>query len=133
LWGLPNTAVGLAAAIPSYVAGKVAGTHPYFTFGDDALQLHNSPLMKKDSGVTLGNVQMYAPGVEPDDVIPQIYTGLDGRVGDHEGWHSRQSEKWGPLFLPKWVAGGMVSPNNPLEIEADQHAAELLRRRTGGH
>lgn len=130
LWGLPNTALGLAAAAPSYAAGKMMGTDPYFTLGDNALQLHNSPLNIQRRAYTLGNVQIYPQGKEygPDGFGPS-YTGAKVRTGDHEEGHTYQSQALGPLYLPAEIVGSFFGDKNPLEVNADAHA--LKKRRSG--
>jgi hypothetical protein len=119
-WALPNTALGLAAAGPSYVAGKLLGTHPRFRFGDNALQLLNSPLNLGGRAYTLGNVQVY-PEAQPPDLRQPSYTGAVGRVGAHEAGHSQQGQVLGPLYLPAEVLGSLLGDRNPLEVGADKY------------
>lgn len=121
-WALPNTALGLAAAGLSYGAGKLAGTDPKFRIGDNAIQLLNSPFNVQGRAYTLGNVQVYPRGEDPEARMRGSYSGRTyGRVGDHEEGHTRQAEILGPLYLPAELVGSLLfGDRNPLEVGADR-------------
>ncbi len=40
----------------------------------------------------------------------------------HEGHHNHQGEKYGPAYLPMMLYRGVANPNNPFEIEAENHS-----------
>ena len=122
LWALPNTVIGLGAAGVSYAAGKLAGTNPTFTTGNNSIQLLNSPLNIGGRAYTIGNVQVYASGRGPERV-QRSYSGLIVNVGQHEEGHTVQSQILGPLYLPVIIMGGLRLGNaNPLETGADKYA-----------
>lgn len=127
-WALPPTMLGIVAAAPSYLAGKVAGTHPRFQFGNKALQLVNSPLNINNRAYTLGNVQIY--GIEDGpEKFHRSYSGAVVQNGRHEEGHSQQAQILRPLYLPTEVGAGMMFGNrNPFEQKADAYARALSCR-----
>lgn len=128
LWSSPNTALGLMAAGGAYAAGKLAGTDPKFTIGDNAIQLQNSPF--GDRALALGNVQIYPDEYGPDYLIPHSYTGVPVRAGDHEAGHAMQGQILGPLFIPAEILGAtLMGKRNPIEVGADKFATG--RSKTG--
>jgi hypothetical protein len=125
IWGLPNTAVGLAAAGAGYVAGKLMGTDPQFHLGNNAIQLTGIPnIIGKNEVGTLGNVQLYEGKAKPTDDGRSYVPGLPGnKLGPHEEAHTRQSQALGMLYFPMWAALGGETPKNPMERAADYYAA----------
>lgn len=127
----PNTGLGLAAAGLLWGAGKIAGSNPRFRYGDNALQLLNSPLDIQGRAVSLGDVQIYPKGEKngPDNVRTS-YSGARVRTGAHEAGHLPQSRILGPAYIPTVLAGALLfGDRNPLEIGADKVA--LGKSRTG--
>src|SRR5690606_2528464 len=53
IWALPNTIIGLVYGGIGHVVGMIAGTSPSISFGNNAIQFHNNPLMP--SAMALGN------------------------------------------------------------------------------
>ncbi|WP_153046166.1 hypothetical protein [Rhizorhabdus dicambivorans] len=129
VWNSPNTAIGLAAALPSYVAGKVMGTDPKFRFGNNALQLLNSPLNIDGRAYTVGNIQIYAPGYGPERDNPDSYTGQQVNNGLHEEGHTYQGQVLGPLYIPLEIAGTYLGDDNPFDIDADNYAVRKQKER----
>ena len=124
VWTSPNTALGLAAAGASYLAGKVAGTNPSFQIGNNSIQLLNSPLNVNNRAYTLGNVQVYGVGDGPSRGQTS-YTGAFVNTGLHEEGHTVQAQILGPLYPPAWGLGrlfGGDSAGNPMESGADKYA-----------
>jgi len=121
------TGLGLDAAIASYVGGVLKGSHPRFQFGDNSLQMLNSPI--GDRAYTLGNVQIYPRGRGPD-TIHRSYTGAVMRRGDHEAGHTAQAQRMGGLPMGlAWLVGGRGVASNPLEIDADEFGVRRQRER----
>jgi hypothetical protein len=121
LWAAPTTLLGLCASAASL-----------------ALPRPNGPILLTIShrgfarlflahrgycAITLGHVVLLTPAA-PDDVL------------DHEMAHVRQSERWGPFFLPAYLAemlairlrGGNPYWDNRFEAAARQAAAGNLRQ-----
>lgn len=124
-WGLPNTALGLGLAGAAWIAGKIAGTNPQFHFGNNALQLTGSPLtLEKGGTVTLGNVQVFGAGANPDGPGRNYVPALgDIPLRKHEEAHTYQSQILGPFYVPLWGLLGGESAGNPLERAADWYGA----------
>lgn len=121
LWGGTNTALGLAAASASYLAGKAEGTNPHFQIGNNAVQLLNSPLNVDNRAYTLGNVQVYGVGDGPDR-YQDSYTAPNINTGRHEEGHTYQSQILGPAYLPVEMWGSLLGNKNPLEAGADKYS-----------
>jgi len=121
LWGSTNTTLGLAAAGPSYLAGRLMGTNPRFQLGNNAIQLLNSPLNVHNRAYTLGNVQVYGVNDGPDR-HGKSYTGSDVNIGRHEEGHTYQSQILGPAYLPVEMWTSFMGNKNPLEVGADKYA-----------
>ena len=110
------------AAVPSYVAGKVAGTHPEFKLGNNAIRLINSPLVAGGRAYTLGNVQVYGVGEGPEKYTDPSYTGRRVNNGLHEERHSYQAQVLGPAYRPLQLGGMLLGDHNPADIDADNYA-----------
>ena len=120
LWALPTTAVGLLV----FVLGAIAGRGTRYQVVDGVLEVHgglvawllaHATLLEHGaSAMTLGHVVLGR-----DEWALEI-------TRDHERVHVRQCERWGPLFLPAYVAasalifarGGRAYLDNPFEREA---------------
>lgn len=118
LWALPTTCVGLVLVPPTLASGG------RMQFVSGVLELHGGlvgwilrrlvPIPGGASAMTLGHV-----------VIGRDVGALD-RSRDHERIHVRQVERWGPLFLPAYLACSVwlwlrrKNPylDNPFEKEA---------------
>ena len=110
------------------------------TFDHNAIQFEGNPLVSR--AFTLGNAINYPTVGDnyggPNDSLRESYTYIfkNAKIGDHEEPHTYQAEKLGPLFLPAYIARGVIgnyqagqsifsmpnSENNPYEIQADNHA-----------
>jgi hypothetical protein len=122
VWGLPNTALALAAAGAGYVAGKVMGTDPQFHLGNNAIQVTGMPV--GNGALTLGNVELYGGKSTPQTTGNHYVDGLSDMTLDaHEHAHTRQSQILGPLYGPAWLALGGPSNDNPMERAADYYGA----------
>jgi hypothetical protein len=88
------------------------------SFGNNAIQFENHPLMF--GAITLGNTIAYSNELGPDS-FANAY-GRTVPTASHESGHTYQSELYGPLFLPLYLATGGVSINNPFEQAADDYA-----------
>jgi RHS repeat-associated protein len=97
-WAAPNTGIGLALGI----AGLPFGAQP--TFGNNAVQFENHPIMSGD--ITIGNTIAYSSEMGPNVPDPQNpgYT-----YGQHEIQHTYQAMITGPLYLPLNGIGGFIS------------------------
>jgi len=125
----PNTALGLGWGALGYGAGKILGTDPKFQFGDNALQVLNSPLQWGGRAVTLGNVQVYGRELHPDTEAPRYDKQGRVRLGDHEEAHTYQAQRLGVDYIPAVVRAARFGRRSPMEREADDFAAETGRRR----
>ena len=122
-WALPTTAVGvllvgvgLATGARAAVAGGVLEAHGGLL---DLVLRRLVPLRGGASAMTLGHV------------VVARNAGCLERTRRHERVHVRQSERWGPLFIPAYfVASVAVAArgrhyyrDNPFEREAVQACA----------
>ena len=127
-WSLPNSAVGaVLAAVGVATGGRVAVVR-------GVLEAHGGivsfilqrmvPLRGGASAMTLGHV-----------VLGRDAGSLD-RTRSHERVHVRQCERWGPLFIPAYLAASMVAAlrgrhfyrDNPFEREAFGEAEEAASK-----
>lgn len=66
IWSLPNTIIGAVYGGIGYVAGNIGyafgwtDVRPTISFGNNAIQFHNNPLMS--SAMTFGNTIVYGRG-----------------------------------------------------------------------
>ena len=124
IWALPTTALGLLFVAPALLSGggvqRVDGVLEVYG-GAAALFLRRATLLKGGaSAMTLGHV-----------VLGRDRLALE-RTRRHERVHVRQCERWGPLFLPAYLAASAVmwlrgrNPyrDNPFEREAFAQARE---------
>jgi hypothetical protein len=119
LWALPTTAVGLLAFVLASIRGRVE-----YQVVSGVLEIHgglitwlltHATLLKGGaSAMTLGHV------VLGRDACLLEFT------RDHERVHVRQCERWGPLFIPAYLAASLLVAlrrgrpyeDNPFEREA---------------
>ncbi|HUG73568.1 MAG TPA: hypothetical protein VMK82_09110 [Steroidobacteraceae bacterium] len=107
-WNLPNTLLGLTYGVIGYVAGLVARTNPRVTFGNNAVQFHNNPLML--TAMALGNVIIYGPSRSPEMAnVPFCNSPPGHTVGREEFRHTQQGQILGPLYLPVHLTAGIIS------------------------
>lgn len=121
-WNLPNTLVGLAYGVLGHLAGWLAGTRPFVTVGNNALQFHNNGLML--TAMTLGNVVIYGPRRTPATPNrPFLDSPPSHTVGREEFRHTQQGQVLGPLYLPLHIAAGILSlcrrPHPRLQCRVD--------------
>jgi hypothetical protein len=126
LWALPATGPGLLAAVVTLLTGgrvrvvqgclEVSGGFARW------LLRRGTPLVGGASAMTLGHV-----------ILGQDRTCLD-RSRAHEHVHVRQAERWGPFFLPAylaasgwlWLTGrGDAYLANPFEVEAYNRVSQI--------
>lgn len=96
LWAAPTTLLGLAAGLLGLMTGgggRYRGGTLEFWGGLVTLLLR-SPLLRAGA-LTLGHV-----------ILGRSVRELD-RCRDHELVHVRQTERWGPFFLPAYVASSL--------------------------
>lgn len=121
LWAGPTTAVGLAVLLATLATGgraRRAGGVLECWGGAPRALLTRWPF--RASAIALGHVIL---GDGPGS--------LD-RHRAHERVHVRQAERWGPLFLPAYLAASLWAAlrgrhpyrDNPFEIEARRLAGE---------
>jgi hypothetical protein len=115
VWASPWTAVGLAlGGIGLATGGKVQRRCGVIEFHGGAIRKLLEHLPIHPAALTLGHV-----------VLGRVATGLDA-CREHELVHVRQYERWGPLFIPAylacsaylWLRGGDAYRDNPFEREA---------------
>jgi hypothetical protein len=114
-WASPWTAVGLIFGILGLsTGGKVRRVHGVIEFHGGALAKLLAQLPNTPCAMTLGHV-----------VLGRFGEALDA-AREHELIHVRQYERWGPLFIPAylacsayiWLRGGDAYRDNPFEREA---------------
>ena len=118
LWTLPTTAVGLVIALPCLALGSRLQVR------EGTLEVHSGPLayLLEHATVLKGGVSAITFG---DLILGRSAEVLHG-VRGHEQVHVRQAHRWGPLFLPAYLAasawvgirGGRGYRDNPFEVEA---------------
>jgi hypothetical protein len=121
LWSAPTTLLGLAASLASLTTPRRAG--PILLSVSDRGFARWFLTRRGYCAITLGHAIIMTPGA-PSDVI------------DHEMVHVWQGERWGPMFLPAYLAamlvvrfrGGNPYWDNPFEAEARKVAAEGPKR-----
>ena len=117
LWALPNTLLGLLVALTAFPRGRV--------------QVVDGVIEVCGGGVTwLLSRAPLVPGGAAALTLGHVVLGLDERrlanTRIHERVHVRQTERWGPFFLPAYglgslwalVRGGHAYLDNPFEVEA---------------
>jgi hypothetical protein len=115
LWAAPTTLVGLLMALLALATGgrarRVRGVLECWG-GAPRFLLARRPF--RASALTLGHV-----------IVGESAGALD-RLRGHELAHVRQAERWGPLFIPAYLAAALWALlrgrhpyyENPFEIEA---------------
>lgn len=121
LWAGPTTAIGLLVALLALATGgrtrRVRGVLECWG-GAPRFLLTRRPF--RASALTLGHV-----------IVGASDRALE-RCRGHELVHVRQAERWGPLFLPAYLAAALWARlrgrhpyrDNPFEIEARKHGAQ---------
>jgi hypothetical protein len=115
LWASPWTAVGLAVGgVGLATGGRVQRRCGLIEFYGGAVTRLLERMPYEPWAMTFGHV-----------VLGRFPEALDG-ARDHELVHVRQYERWGPLFIPAyvacsaavWLRGGDAYRDNPFEREA---------------
>ncbi|MGE5617997.1 MAG: hypothetical protein ACM3US_01925 [Sphingomonadaceae bacterium] len=115
LWASPTTALGLLAALASLSAPRIQGPILLCRSRRGFARLFLT--RRGYCAITLGHLVLITP-----DATPEILT--------HEYVHVRQAERWGPLFLPAYLAAMLATRakgkdpylDNPFEVEARRRA-----------
>ncbi len=117
LWAMPWTLCGLAIGLAALASGgtvrRRSGTLA-FSGGAARTFLRAFPLVRGASAMTLGHV-----------ILAQSAEDLEVSF-EHELRHVRQYERWGPLFVPAYLAASVWQKlrgrhpywDNPFEREA---------------
>jgi hypothetical protein len=111
LWAGPTTLLGIAAALTSLSVPRRAG--PILLCRSSRGFARWFLLRRGYHAIALGHLVLMAEEASPD-LLP------------HEMVHVRQSERWGPLFIPAYLAamlflrlrGRNPYHDNPFEVEA---------------
>jgi hypothetical protein len=118
VWNLPNDAIGLVFGGLGYAIGWAAyelnaswqPNAPTIGFDGNALQFGNNPLMLFGIGLTFGNVESFARDPDGGDSTQQLVgegAGVPAYV--HEDQHTYQGQVLGPLYVPSYIIGGVIS------------------------
>jgi hypothetical protein len=97
LWASPTTLVGLALALTALRRGRVLVVGGVLEVSGPLVRwvlTHLVPLRGGATAITLGHV-----------VLGRDVRALD-ETRAHERVHVRQYERWGPLFVPAYLAAG---------------------------
>lgn len=117
VWASPWTLLGLMLGVAARLTGgqgqRIRGV---FEFHGGVAQwlLRHAPLVRGAAAITFGHV-----------ILGQTEEDLEA-CRDHEHVHVRQYERWGPLFIPAylacsawlWLRGRNWYFDNPFEVEA---------------
>ena len=115
-WAFPGTAVGLClGGLAVALGGRCQGV-------GGALEFYGGPIPR-----VLGDV-VGAVAITFGHTILGLDRAILDSVRVHEHVHVRQYERWGPLFIPAYLAcsawlratGGHPYLDNPFEVEAFQ-------------
>lgn len=118
VWASPNTAIGLLFALLGLPFGA------RLSRSEGAIHVADHPILRwlPPVAVTFGHCVLYRPGICPDDPVRR-YDGKGWqRLGDHEHAHVRQYERWGPFFLPVYLASALWPGVHWMERQADRWA-----------
>ncbi|MBM3162321.1 MAG: hypothetical protein FJZ79_03155 [Chlorobi bacterium] len=100
LWAFPNTALGLLFFLPAFVSGgrirRIDGVLE-ISGRTTAWVLRRVPFAGSAVALTLGHVVLAA-----DDEVHERWRG-------HERIHVRQYERWGPFFIPAYLASSIAA------------------------
>ncbi len=108
IWTLPNTLIGFVYGFTGHILGLLMGTQPRITFGNNAIQFTNNPLMI--SAMTLGNVIVYGSGYNPAQPSPSNTNSIS--LGVEEMQHTFQAEILGPFYFPAHLILGTAAVIN---------------------
>jgi hypothetical protein len=98
LWAGPNTLLGLALALLALRRGRLSVIEGVLEAHGPVLRwvlYHLTPLPGGASAITFGHVVL---GVDADALEV---------TRTHERVHVRQYERWGPIFIPAYLAAGL--------------------------
>jgi hypothetical protein len=121
-WASPTTAIGLLAGVLTLATGgKVQRRRGALEFHGGFARWFLSSTPVRASAMTIGHVILGR-----DDVC------LD-RCRDHEQVHVRQSERWGPLFIPAYFAASfwasLLGRDPYLDNRFERQAREYCKHR----
>jgi RHS repeat-associated protein len=110
VWDLPNDAIGLVFGGLGYAVGWTAyelgaswqPNAPTVGFGGNGLQFGNNPFVLNNTAITFGNVETFS-GDPNADVLPGV------TFSNHEEQHTYQGQALGPLYLPSYIIGAVIS------------------------
>jgi len=117
-WAAPTTALGLlAGGLALATGGRARWRRPVVEFHGGFVSWFLARMPNQPIAMTLGHTVLGATAAALDI------------TRDHELVHVRQCERWGPLFLPAYLACSLVlwvarrDPyyDNPFEREAYRH------------
>jgi RHS repeat-associated protein len=108
-----NSAVGLGFTS----VGQPFSSQISFSFGHNALQVHNHPFVGSNQAITMGNVIIYGPGQGPNFIQPNTVP-----LGFHEEQHTYQSQSLGFFYFPAHIYFGL----NSLLTTGDWHKGNPL-------
>ena len=125
LWAGPVTLLGLLAAAASLSLPRVRGSILISRSGRGFAYWFLT--RRGYSAITLGHLVLMTP-MTTEDVL------------SHEMVHVRQTERWGPLFPPAYLAAMLLARSmgkdpywdNPFEVEARSHPAPVPVSRSEG-
>lgn len=92
IWTLPNTLLGLALGALTFQVPRIHGGAIVFDRGPRGVTALLRAMHR--SAMTVGFVILSSVPVQ-------------GRLQAHEGHHIRQYMRWGPLFIPAYLAIGV--------------------------
>lgn len=115
VWAAPTTALGLPTVVLAYLTGGALGRK------DGVLYAHGGALRP-----ILLRLPVSAQAMALGHVVLAIDAVALAASWRHELRHTRQAERWGPLFVPAYLAAGCWTYlrgrrfywDNPFEIDA---------------
>ena len=120
IWTLPNTLIGILYGILGHIVGRLQGTNPVISIGNNAIQFQGSPITRKNTALALGNTIHYSMQSHPDQM--GAYGDPEVNIGQHEAAHTYQYQVLGILFLPVYFILGGANEKNRLEQAAQRYA-----------
>ncbi len=106
VWSIPNTAVGLAYG----GVGMLFGAKPQWDSHAGILRFTGLPTRLMSTAMSLGSVNVFGKGTDPDD-DNNLNVGVS--AGREESLHTLQSRVLGPLYFPLHLLGGTISAFSP--------------------
>ena len=119
VWTSVNTMLGFFYGMFSGMVAAISGNDFTISYGGGSMRFSGSdlPFMHGETkAVTIGNTTHYRTGSLSRARSRCI-------VLEHEAWHVRQYQRWGPLFLPVYAATSLVEGYDNWMERAAQRAA----------